>query len=234
MTEMRECSTLDWRQVVDGSRLVDRANVWKNPTQIINAAVRTYRRDYWQDQPTLIEVWSEKSTIQGVIGPVLDEFGVTFRVMKGFGSFTALKQAAEDSLEMPQGHKGVILYLGDFDPSGLWMSERDIPERLARYGSQWDFERIGVLVEDTVGLPHFDSETKADDARHRWYLENYGRRCWEIDAIDPNDLRARVREQIETRLDLPAWAHAKSIEAAEIDSMRDFYAAFERSLGVNQ
>jgi len=77
MTEMRECGSLDWTLIVDGSRAVDRISTWNNPSQIIAAAVRNYRRDYWQDQNYLIEVWSEKSTVAGVLAPVLDEFGVT-------------------------------------------------------------------------------------------------------------------------------------------------------------
>lgn len=230
MTDMREHDTLDWTLIVDGSRSVDRVSVWRDPSQIINAAVSTYRRDYWQEQPTLVEVWSEKSTVQGVLYPVLNEFGVTFRVMKGFGSFTAVRQAAEDSNDVPDDRDAVVLYIGDFDPSGLYMSEIDLPRRLERYGSRWKFERIAVLRDDTMHLPSFDVATKRDDARHDWYRSNYGSRCWELDAIDPNNLRRRVREQIETRLNLPLWEHAKRVEAAEVESMQEFHTAWTRRL----
>lgn len=226
MTEMRECGSLDWTLIVDGSRAVDRISTWSNPGQIIDAAVRTYRRNYWQDQDYLIEVWSEKSTVAGVLAPVLDEFGVTFRVMKGFGSFTSVRQAAEDSLDVPDGKQAVALYIGDFDPSGLYMSELDIPARLNRYGSRWHFERIAVLKNDTRHLPSFDASTKSGDMRYQWFVEHFGNKCWELDAIDPNDLRQRVRDQIETRLNLMAWEHAKHIEAAEVESMKNFHRAW--------
>lgn len=230
MTAMRERDDLDWTQVVDGSRAVERVSTWRNPSQIIDAAVRGYRRNYWQDQPKLVEVWSEKSTVQGVLAPVLAEFGVTFRVMKGFGSFTSVRQAAEDSIEVPLEKEAVALYIGDFDPSGLYMSEVDLPSRLDRYGSYWDFQRIAVLPEDTEHLPHFDVDTKSGDMRYDWFVENYGRKCWELDAIDPNDLRQRVREQIETRLNLPVWEHAKHIEAAEVESMHRFHRAWQDNM----
>lgn len=226
MTEMRECGSLDWTLIVDGSRAVDRISTWSNPSQIIDAAVRGYRRNYWQDQDYLIEVWSEKSTVAGVLGPVLDDFGVTFRVMKGFGSFTSVRQAAEDSLEVPDGKQAVALYIGDYDPSGMFMSEVDIPARLGRYGSKWHFERIAVLESDTKHLPSFEASTKSEDKRYDWFVENFGHMCWELDAIDPNDLRQRVREQIETRLNLLAWEHAKHIEAAEVESMKRFHRAW--------
>jgi hypothetical protein len=230
MTDMRETGALDWTLIVDGSRAVDRVNVWDSPSEIIDAAVSRYRRNYWQEQPTLVEVWSEKSTVQGVLGPVLNEFGVTFRVMKGFGSFTAVRQAAEDSLDIPADRAAVALYIGDRDPSGLYMSEVDLPRRLERYGSWWQFERIAVLDTDTHDLPSFDASTKAGDVRHNWYVERYGQKCWELDAINPSDLRQRVREQIETRLDLLAWERAKEIEAVEVASMKRFHRAWENSL----
>lgn len=230
MTEMRETGTLDWTQIVDGSRATDRISVWSNPSAIIDAAVRGYRRNYWQDQPTLIEVWSEKSTVAGLLAPVLNEFGVTFRVQKGFGSFTSVRQAAEDSLDVPDHQNPIALYIGDYDPSGLFMSEIDLPARLERYGSKWQFQRIAVLASDTPNLPSFEASTKSDDKRYPWFVENFGHQCWELDAIDPNDLRQRVREQIVTRLNLPIWEHAKHIEAAEVASMKSFHRAWTKQL----
>lgn len=231
MTKMRERCSLDWTQIVDGSRAVDRINAWANPAQIIAAAVRGYRRDYWQDQPTLVEVWSEKSTVAGVLAPVLDTYGVTFRVMKGFGSFTSVRQAAEDSHSVPTDKKAVVLYIGDYDPSGMFMSEVDLPARLERYGSAWEFVRIGVLEADTRHLPSFPAADKSGDARHDWFVERYGSECWELDAIDPNDLRQRVEDQIRTRLNLPAWEHAKLVEAAEVESMGRFHQTWIQAMG---
>lgn len=230
MTAMRENGTLDWTQIVDGSRAIDRPNTWRNPSQIIAAAVTGYRRDRWQDQPYRVEVWSEKSTVAGVLAPVLEEFGVTFRVQKGFGSFTSVRQAAEDSLNLIDDQKGVVLYIGDRDPSGMFMSEIDLPNRLSRYGSQWEFVRIAVLEGDTEHLPHFEAATKAEDKRYAWFVENYGSKCWELDAINPNDLRQRVREQIVSRLNLLAWEHAQSIEDVEVESMGDFHRAWSKCL----
>ena len=96
-TAMREDGDLDWRDIVDDSRVPSRAAQWCDPSELIKATVDAYRKDYWQDQETIVEVWSEKATVKGVLQPVLDEWGVTFRNLKGFGSFTSVKQAAEES-----------------------------------------------------------------------------------------------------------------------------------------
>ena len=230
MTDMRERDDLDWTLIVDGSRAVDRVNQWSDPGKIIRAAVHGYRRNNWQDQPRLVELWSEKSTVQGVLAPVLQDLGVTFRVMKGFGSFTAVRQAAADSLELPSNREALALYVGDWDPSGLYMSEIDLPRRLERYGSQWAFERIAIVRDDLVDLPHFDTATKSGDVRLKWYLENTTadpRKSWELDAMDPNDLRQRVRGAIEAHMDMDTWSHALAIEAAEKESMLSFHEAWK-------
>lgn len=110
------------------------------------------------------------------------------------------------------------------------MSEVDLPSRLERYGSAWSFERIAVTAEDTARLPSFDARTKAGDVRYDWFTQRHGFEAWELDAIDPNDLRQRVREQIGTRLNLLAWTHAIEIEKAEVESMRGFAAAWRQSI----
>lgn len=235
MTEMRETGALDWRLIVDGSRAVERIAQWSDPSAIVRQAVRQYRRDNWQDQPARVEVWSEKATVQGILAPVLDEYGVTFRVMKGFGSFTAVRQVAEDTGGATDDQARIGLYIGDWDPSGLYMSAIDLPARLARYGSTWTFERIALVAGDLPGLPHFGTSSKTDDSRTPWYIKNTTAdpaKCWELDAMDPNDLRRRVEDEIVARMDIEAWERALAVEATEVESMKSFQAAWITAKGV--
>jgi hypothetical protein len=226
MTAMREREVLDWTLIVDDSRFVRRVLQWSNPDERIKHMVRGYRRDYWQDQDELVEIWAEKATVRGVLQPVLDKYGVPFREMKGFGSYTAVRQAAED---MQWGDKLIhVLYIGDWDPSGMFMSEVDLPGRLARYGAQhdWDFkfQRIAVTEKDHY-LPDFP--VKGSDTRAKWFKENHGHRCWELDALDPNALRKRVKKQIKSRLNLRKWKQARKIEKAEVESIQDFHKMWD-------
>jgi hypothetical protein len=41
----------------------------------------------------------------------------------------------------------------------------------------------------TIGLPSFPASSKRKDPRYSWFVEHHGTRCWEIDAMDPRDLR---------------------------------------------
>lgn len=226
----REEGVIPWEWIVDETREAERVSTWEDPDAIIRAAVRSYRRDYWQDQPNRVEIWSEKGTIRGTLAPVLHEHGVSFRVMHGFASATALNSAAEDSIASDKPL--TVLYLGDWDPSGLNMSEVDLPARLARYGGELKIKRI-ALTEADVGpgttLPSFSADTKTGDSRHEWFVYRYGSRCWELDAMNPAILRQRVEDEITALLDVDRWNHAITIEKAERESMGDFMRAWNLS-----
>jgi hypothetical protein len=138
LKEAREEGTIPWEWIVDETRELERVSSWNDPAEFMDAASRSYRRDFWQDQSHLVEVWSEKGTVRGVLAPVLNKYGVGFRVLHGFSSATAVNDVAQDD-DRPLN----VLYVGDYDPSGLYMSEHDLPDRLERYGGDHvDIERI--------------------------------------------------------------------------------------------
>ena len=178
---------------------------------------RSYRRDFWQQQPVRVEVWSEKGTVRGVLAPVLDKYGIGFRVMHGFASATAIYDVAQDD----DGRPLIVLYIGDFDPSGLYMSAVDIPARLEKYGGDHvDLRRIALLPEHVADLPSFPASDKKGDKRYRWFVKNHGRRCWELDALDPNDLRNIVEKAIRKEIEPVAWKRCAVVEKAERQSLR--------------
>jgi hypothetical protein len=74
-------------------------------------------------------VLPEKGTVRGVLRPVLDELAVGFFPVHGFSSATAAHDLAMDD----DGRDLILLYVGDYDPSGMFMSEQDLPARFAKY-----------------------------------------------------------------------------------------------------
>jgi hypothetical protein len=222
LKEAREEGTIPWEWIVDESRELEQVATWDNPADYMECTARDYRRNFWQQQPERIVVWSEKGTIRGVLQPVLDEYGVGFRVMHGFSSATIINEMSQDD----DGRPFTILYVGDYDPSGLYMSERDIPERLERYGGDHiTVERIALLPADCTLLgrrPAFNVSEKKKDPRAPWFRKNYGQLCWELDAMDPNDLRSRVEDEINKHIEPVAWKRCRVVDAAERESMQRF------------
>ena len=217
LTIAREDGDIPWDWIVDETRSLERTSTWDDPEQYAEATATSYRRDFWNQQPRRIEVWSEKGTVRGVLGPVLDEFAVGFRVLHGFSGATTLHDVAEDD----DGRPLIILYVGDYDPSGMWMSERDIPERLERYGGDHiDVRRIAITANQTAGLQSFPAADKRKDPRHSWFVKTFGNLCWELDAMDPRILRATVRKRIKTLIEPVAWKRCAVVNKAEQESLR--------------
>jgi hypothetical protein len=228
LTKAREDGEIPWEWIVDESREAEGAGRWNNPDELIDCWVRGYRKDYWQDQDYRVEVWSEKGTVRGTLGPVLDEYGVTFRVMHGYASATVVNDIAD--LSNGSDKPLVALYVGDWDPSGKHMSDVDLPRRLIEYGADLTLRRIALCREDLRGLPNFDVETKRQDPRYRWFKRVIRTKCYELDAMSPPELRARVAFSIRAHIDKAKWDSARATEAVEIESMRAFHESWQASI----
>lgn len=226
LRDAREAGIIPWEWVVDETREAERVQAWQDPAAYVKVVKRSYRRDRWQDQPYRLEVWSEKGTVRGTLAPVLEDYGLTFRVMHGYGSATTVHQVAEESLTDPR--RLTALYVGDWDPSGLHMSELDLPRRLNAYGGDVRVLRLALDEQDVRegDLPSFDVEMKRGDPRYQWFVERYGSTCWELDALSPVILRERVEQAIAHRLDPDAWQRAAVTEAAELESLSTILSAW--------
>src|SRR5690349_23249996 len=115
----------------------------------------------------------------------------------------------------------------------MWMSVIDLVKRLREEGEKSfggiDFElhRIALTEADTLDLGHdlsYDVTKKREgkkkgDPRLPWFRKNYGDRGWELDAMDPNLLRARVGLEIEKYIEREAWERCQLIGEAERQSV---------------
>jgi hypothetical protein len=218
LVQAREEGTIPWEWIVDDSRRMEgdegRFTDLREYARVIQ---RSYRRDLWRYQPSRVVVISEKATVAGILRPVLDAYGVPFLAAHGFNSATKVYELAQEIKGDARTH--IFLYVGDYDCSGMHMSDVDLPERLQRYGAD-DFvlKRIALTEADIADLPDF--EAKKTDPRFRWYVGLYGVRAWELDAMSPNDLRDRVRGEIEGYINPETWERHKRTEQAEQETVR--------------
>jgi hypothetical protein len=222
LTGARERGEIPWAWIVDDTRPANRPGVWESPDVFSKVVCDGFRLDPWEQQGVHLQIWSEKGTVGGVLAPVLKKYAVTFQVFRGFSSTTLVHKIAQESAD--SYHPYYALYLGDWDPSGLHMSEVDLPKRLAKYEGNVDFKRIALVSDDLPGLPWFPDEEKIKDPRLPWYRANFGHsgRCWELDAMDPNVLRDRVEAAIVEFIEPDAWDRCALIEKAQKDSLKEF------------
>jgi hypothetical protein len=221
LKEAREAGFIPWEWIVDETRSIERVSTWDNPEEYARCVAQSYRRDFWNQQPHRVEVWSEKGTVRGVLRPVLDQYAVGFNPVHGFSSATVIHDAAEDD----DGRELIVLYVGDYDPSGMYMSEVDIPKRLEKYGGYHiTIKRIALTQEQTRGLLSFPATDKRKDPRYAWFVANHGHRFWELDAMDPNALRDCVEEAIRELIEWTAWKRCEVVNRAEQESLKTILA----------
>jgi hypothetical protein len=117
------------------------------------------------------------------------------------------------------------------------MSEQDLPQRIKEYGGDHiELRRIALTAEHTASLPSFSVERKTRDPRYKWFKQTYGDRCWELDAMDPRQLRTIVETEISALIDRILWEEQEAHEKRErksIELQLRFWANLE-GLGAVQ
>jgi hypothetical protein len=128
------------------------------------------------------------------------------------------------------GREVIALYVGDFDPSGLFMSEEDLPNRLSEYGGHHiTVKRIALTRDQVSELPSFPATDKLKDPRYKWFRSSYGDSCWELDAMDPNDLRDCVETAIVELIEPTAWRRCEIVNQAEHESLKSILERWRRA-----
>jgi hypothetical protein len=230
LVDAREQGAIPWDWITDSTRSAEGTNVFDDPEDFIDAALASYRRDFWRGQPVRLQVWSEKATIRGAVEPVLLAYGVRFRFVHGFNSATIVHEIAVESQQDPRPLH--VLYVGDWDLSGMCMSERDLPERLDRYGGAVYLHRIALVAADVrdPALPSFPAESKRGDSRYKWFARTYGADCWELDALHPVLLRERLEDTITAYIDPVAWERYAKVEEGERAALEAVLARWPGSI----
>jgi hypothetical protein len=222
----RETGDIPWEWIVDESRPDGHVAQWQDLPAYLRTVERSFRLDYWTQQPFRIQVWSEKATVSGILSPVLHEYGVDWCYIHGYNSATKVHEKAEESLR--DARQLIVLYVGDHDCSGMNMSEYDLPRRLARYGGRVRLRRIALTAADCAAMPTLKFPANRTDSRYRWYVERYGVDCWELDAMNASTLRARVREVIRAYIEWPTWERCQLTEAATKETIRNLVPMISR------
>jgi len=215
----REEGTIPWEWIVDENRGLEIRATWANPEAFADEMTASYRLNFWDQQLRRVQLWSEKGTVRGLLKPILNRYGVGFYPAHGFTSATDAYNISQDN----DGRELVILYVGDFDPSGMFMSEEDLPKRFAKYGGDHiTVKRIALIAEHVPDdRLSFSASDKPKDSRRKWFTEKYGDRCWELDAMDPNDLRDCVESHVKELIEPEAWKRCEVVNEAQKNSIEE-------------
>jgi hypothetical protein len=229
LVTLRETGEVDDERIVDRTRNKHQVSSWENGVEGMRALGAQLRSDPWLHQEAVVMVGLEKQALEGVFTEVVDRWGASLWVMRGFSSRSFLYEWAKSIREHnEEGRKVVIAYFGDWDPSGLALEE-NARSQLREHGAEFEWQRHGLLWSDFdrfhVALvpvkrdKMIDGEKKKGDSRTPRYLETFGDKAGELDALPPDELHERVTSVVTKYLDMEAWKRVLVADEAQRESI---------------
>lgn len=174
----------------------------------------SYYLNRWENQPYYPEVLIEKKALEGVFHKTCQRNSIALGACKGYPSLTFLHDLSLRIIDATdRGKQPIILYFGDYDPSG-----EDIPralrENLILLGCSEDLEvRRICLNKDQViawGLP--PAPTKDTDSRSA-HWDGLGQ--VELDAVKPEKLMQLLQNAIDDIFDKSLYEELMAREEHE-------------------
>ena len=153
-------------------------------------------------QPYRVEIWCEKSTVNDVLLPLGEQYGLT--IVTGAGEISHTRCVEFVDRAIADGRPARILYLSDFDPAGASMPvavARKIEHLLHTTGGGRDVQvRPVVLTHEQCQryqLPR--TPIKEGEKRAARFEERFGVGATELDALEalhPGELRRILKKEI--------------------------------------
>ncbi len=224
LTKARLEGVVPWEAMEDRSRSFEGNTGDQNENTFteawIGSFMRGFKRDCLQTQEVALEVWIEKDALSGIVNKVALKYCVPVVVARGFSSMSFKHECRKRVDEnMVYDKKTIILYFGDFDPSGWEMLPamlRTLQDEMELYD---DVEGIRCALTreqvDLYNLPHSPDALKRTDSRAQKFVEQFGEIAVELDAIKPEYLEKMVENAIEDNIDMDLFEEQREIEEKE-------------------
>lgn len=210
LVKARELDEIDETKIEDRTRTTIGGDFgYFNPKDFVERQINEllnspelYSRRLWENQENYIEVWVEKDALSKVISAITNKYNVLTAPSKGYGSYSYLKEATQRFPDKPV----TVLHFSDHDPSGIDMT-RDLRTRLIKYSNRQDIvvKRIALTHEQVQERSLPPNPTKTADPRSQMYIKQYGGECWELDAIEPDELQEIVQTEVEKFIHRKTW-----------------------------
>lgn len=192
--------------LIDKTREIERYWLtFDSPRHSLNWLERVYRRKRDEHQEWSIYLGVEKHGLTVQLVDWFTDLGIPVMALGGYSSQTFVDEVSKDVADL--NRKSVLLYAGDFDPSGMDI-DRDFVERTEIFD---EVVRVALTAEivDAYDLPPMMG--KASDSRASEFVAKHGELVQvELDALPPDDLRRLYQEAIDEYFDNDA--HTKSVK----------------------
>ncbi len=210
----RQEGIVPWEWIEDRTRRPRDVSMWRDVQDFMNTVRLAYRRDVWARQPRYVVLWVEKDALSAVFEDIAADYGMTVVVGRGYNSWSVRRELADRFVDLGKEDRAVVLYFGDFDPSGEDIF-RDLAEGFEVFGIYPTLKKVALTRQDVLDHDLPPDFTKKTDSRSRRFVERHGDMAVELDALPLQVLRNKIRDAIEEHMDMEALELVRRQEAAE-------------------
>jgi hypothetical protein len=196
--------------LIDRGRQIHRPLRFDDPADAMAALVSQYRLDRTTGQSVSLYLGVEKAGLVVQLESWFSDLGVPILALGGYSSQTYVQEIVDDVSR--SGRPAVLLYAGDFDPSG-----EDIDRDFTARADCWDSVRRVALTADQV--EQFDlpvNPGKAADSRASGFIKRHGALMQvEVDALPPETLRELYSDALASFWDATTYEGVLTKEASD-------------------
>ena len=219
ISNARLAGLISWEAIEDKTRNIRIGSHWDSAKDFLSDIKRYFAVDMWENQENYVEVWVEKDALMGVIERPCREYDVPYMACRGYMSQSEEWAAANRFEDAINACRDVtLIYLGDHDPSGMDMT-RDHVDRMEMFlnhtGINIDVRRIALNMDQIERYRPPPNPTKITDSRSNGYIAEFGRECWELDALQPSVIDDLLRNTIKEYIDDSLWEERSQYEKEE-------------------
>jgi len=221
-TRLRLDGSIPFEAIEDETRPVIIWNTHRSVQSFIKEQTQDFLCNYWRDlmqsQPNWIELLVEKNTVARDLEKIAAKYTIPMTSGRGYASLPPRK-AMVDRFHASGKEKLIIVAATDMDPEG-----QDIPNA------------FGLSLRDDFGLSpdqlvivkavlthkqtqelqlHEGQFAKTKGRRYKRFVEAYGNRCWELEAVDTEFLQQATDNTIQRVIDPQAFYREVEIEKKE-------------------
>lgn len=223
LKEGRMGGIVDWSAIEDRLRKPNKPSAWDSPRDILEACSSQFQLPRQEGQNIHLEVWVEKDALSGVLSRVTKKYHVPIMVNRGYSSVSAMYESyMRFATANEEGKKIKILYLGDYDPSGLDMIQ-DIKKRIEEFsvGDDMDFtiQPIALTRQQIRTYNPPPNPAKMTDPRAAKFVDAHGFSSWEVDALKPEVLHRTLEEAIINEIDMEQYQSVVELEQEGKDKL---------------
>ena len=216
LVSMRKAGRLPYRWISDSSRSGYHVQEYDDSEQFIRSVGRLYRGRLWTAALPHVEVWVESRSIAGVLRETCQDLAVSLYPCGGFPSLSFVHEAAMYINSLDQSAV-VVLYVGDFDPSGMLIGDNLAVQLREHLQGELVFRRLAVNEEQIEGFSLPTKPRKSSEKRRPEITDTV-----EAEAMPANTLRQIVRGAVEAYIPIGQLEAVRAAEASERQYLETF------------